>query len=161
MLSRTFSRRLPAASSQTILARALSSQAPNTTKNNQSGGYWLGALSAIGASMALGASGMTFLEAPDFKKPDGMIPADSPISIQTHPTVNSPPPRPDLPVFTRAEVEEHTDEDSLWYTFRGGVYDLTSFYQGHPGGAPVRSALRACVYNGTMKEIVSQRVNIV
>jgi hypothetical protein len=33
-------------------------------------------------------------------------------------------------------VNEHCDEESLWYTFRGGVYDLTFFLNGHPGGAP-------------------------
>mmetsp|Transcript_9031 Transcript_9031/g.22031 ORF Transcript_9031/g.22031 Transcript_9031/m.22031 type:complete len:678 (+) Transcript_9031:359-2392(+) len=49
---------------------------------------------------------------------------------------NQPPPRPDLPTFPLSEVQEHNDEDSLWYTFRGGVYDLTHFQQGHPGGLP-------------------------
>lgn len=52
------------------------------------------------------------------------------------PDFNQPPPRPDLPTIALSEVQEHCDEDSLWYTFRGGVYDLTSFQQGHPGGLP-------------------------
>lgn len=49
---------------------------------------------------------------------------------------NQPPPRPDLPTISLSEVQEHNDESSLWYTFRGGVYDMTSFIQGHPGGLP-------------------------
>ena len=52
-------------------------------------------------------------------------------------TFNQPPPRPDLPTYSLEEVAEHCDEESLWYTFRGGVYDMTFFLQGHPGGAPV------------------------
>lgn len=59
---------------------------------------------------------------------------------QIHPN-NYPPPRPDLPVYTMEEVAEHADEDSLWYTFRGGVYDMTPFAQGHPGGFPVSMVL--------------------
>ncbi|CAJ1943583.1 unnamed protein product [Cylindrotheca closterium] len=137
MLSRTLVRRLPV--SKATLVRALSSHPPNTQNSNTTGrnqnSYWLGALSALGASMAIGAS-MTLTEAPQFSQPDAMIPVETPTSIKDHPTVNSPPARPDLPVFTREEVSEHSDEDSLWYTFRGGVYDLTTFYQGHPGGAP-------------------------
>jgi len=39
---------------------------------------------------------------------------------------NRPPPRPDLPTFGLDEVAEHCDEESLWYTFRGGVYDMVS-----------------------------------
>eukprot|EP00571_Detonula_confervacea_P010899 CAMPEP_0172303722 /NCGR_PEP_ID=MMETSP1058-20130122/5237_1 /TAXON_ID=83371 /ORGANISM="Detonula confervacea, Strain CCMP 353" /LENGTH=624 /DNA_ID=CAMNT_0013014665 /DNA_START=47 /DNA_END=1921 /DNA_ORIENTATION=- len=49
---------------------------------------------------------------------------------------NQPPPRPDLPTIPLSEVQEHTEESSLWYTFRGAVYDLTSFQEGHPGGLP-------------------------
>lgn len=49
---------------------------------------------------------------------------------------NRPPPRPDLPTYTRDQVAEHCDEDSMWFTYRGAVYDLTFFLHGHPGGAP-------------------------
>ena len=52
---------------------------------------------------------------------------------------NNPPKRPDLPIIPLEEVAEHCDEDSLWYTFRGAVYDLTFFINGHPGGTPVRN----------------------
>jgi hypothetical protein len=50
---------------------------------------------------------------------------------------NIPPPRPDLPIIPLDEVADHCDENSLWYTFRGAVYDLTFFINGHPGGTPV------------------------
>ena len=49
---------------------------------------------------------------------------------------NDPPERPDLPIIPLEEVEQHNDEDSLWYIFRGAVYDLTFFKLGHPGGTP-------------------------
>uniref|UniRef100_A0A7S2YTY0 sulfite oxidase n=1 Tax=Entomoneis paludosa TaxID=265537 RepID=A0A7S2YTY0_9STRA len=47
---------------------------------------------------------------------------------------NHPPPRPELPTIPLDEVAEHCDEDSMWFTFRGAVYDLTFFINGHPGG---------------------------
>ena len=49
---------------------------------------------------------------------------------------NDPPTRADLPTISLEDVAEHADEESLWYTFRGGVYDLTFFINGHPGGTP-------------------------
>ncbi|KAL3935340.1 MAG: hypothetical protein SGBAC_009125 [Bacillariaceae sp.] len=56
-------------------------------------------------------------------------------SVKDH-QPNDPPARPDLPTIALDEVAEHADEESLWYTFRGGVYDLTFFLNGHPGGTP-------------------------
>ena len=50
---------------------------------------------------------------------------------------NMPPPRPDLPTYSMDEVAEHADEDDMWFTFRGGVYNMSFFAQGHPGGFPV------------------------
>jgi cytochrome b involved in lipid metabolism len=50
---------------------------------------------------------------------------------------NKPPPRPDLPTMKLEDVAEHNDEESMWFTFRGAVYDMTFFQNGHPGGAPV------------------------
>ena len=52
---------------------------------------------------------------------------------------NHPPPRPDLPTIPLEEVADHCDEESMWFTFRGAVYDLTFFINGHPGGTTVRS----------------------
>mmetsp|Transcript_29658 Transcript_29658/g.61983 ORF Transcript_29658/g.61983 Transcript_29658/m.61983 type:complete len:186 (+) Transcript_29658:63-620(+) len=51
---------------------------------------------------------------------------------------NIPPPRPDLPTYTMEEVSEHAEEDDMWFTFRGAVYNMSFFAQGHPGGFPVR-----------------------
>ena len=44
-------------------------------------------------------------------------------------------PRPDVPIYTIDEVKKHTDAKSLWVTYNGGVYDVTEFISGHPGGA--------------------------
>jgi len=62
----------------------------------------------------------------------------SPPEVKPHPIdhINDPPVRDDLPIIPLEEVEEHCDEDSMWFTFRGAVYDLTFFKNGHPGGTP-------------------------
>jgi Cytochrome b5-like Heme/Steroid binding domain len=64
-------------------------------------------------------------------------------SCQQCENLNQPPPRPDLPTISLEEVAEHCDESSLWYTFRGAVYDMTFFLHGHPGGEPVSLKLKA------------------
>ena len=100
---------------------------------------------AMGLGVAT-AGTVTFMDARKsrYPQPKTMIPdASTPTSVPKAPRINSPPHRPDLPVFSREEVAEHCDEDSLWYSFRGGVYDLTPFYEGHPGGAPV-SKMKVC-----------------
>lgn len=63
----------------------------------------------------------------------------SPPAIKPHPIegVNDPPQRPDLPTIPLEDVEDHCDEESMWFMFRGAVYDLTFFKNGHPGGTPV------------------------
>jgi cytochrome b involved in lipid metabolism len=33
------------------------------------------------------------------------------------------------------EVNQHNSENSLWVVFNGEVYDLTMYYEYHPGGA--------------------------
>ena len=64
-----------------------------------------------------------------------------------------PPPSPDWPVYTRAEVAKHkTRQSRIWMTYKvrrecrrlarspphsrpqDGVYDVTDFVAGHPGG---------------------------
>ena len=90
-------------------------------------------LSLVGAG-----AGVAMMEGPPSKtKHIGR----APIAIEDP---NNPPPRPDLPTISLEEIAEHADEDSLWYTFRGAVYDLTFFINGHPGGTPV-SALFASI----------------
>jgi sulfite oxidase len=44
-------------------------------------------------------------------------------------------PRSDLPFFSIDQVKDHTTaEKGYWVTFKGGVYDITEFMYGHPGG---------------------------
>ena len=121
--------------------RALATQAPHQSAkqgSQQANGSWIGAAAFMGLGIVTAGS-VTFLDArkPHYPQPNTMVPADTPTAVSKAPRINTPSPRPDLPTFSREEVAEHCDEDSLWYTFRGGVYDLTAFYQGHPGGAPV------------------------
>jgi len=41
-----------------------------------------------------------------------------------------------LPTYTKAEVSKHTTEETrVWVTYKDGVYDITEFVAGHPGGA--------------------------
>lgn len=43
--------------------------------------------------------------------------------------------RDDLPYFTDIEVNKHkTNEDRIWVYYKNGVYDITEFVDGHPGG---------------------------
>lgn len=131
-----------------------------TTTTTSAGGF---AAAAAGLSLA-GAASVTLMEADKRRKKDKnkvlshypqpatMVPksgAGAPTTIPEGTRINSPPERPDLPIFTREEVAEHCDEDSLWYSFRGGVYDLTAFYQGHPGGAPVSNSVCLVVFVST------------
>jgi len=37
-------------------------------------------------------------------------------------------------IYSRAEVSKHKTPDSLWVTYKEGVYDVTSFLANHPGG---------------------------
>ena len=161
MSLRQLSIRLPTLIKKVGALKTFSTQVHNTKgkngKNNGSGsnsswttgGFAAAAAAATGLSLA-GAASVTLMEANRKKKrnaitshypqPASMVPSPdsgTPTTIPKPSQINSPPPRPDLPIFSRDEVAEHCDEDSLWYSFRGGVYDLTPFYQGHPGGAPV------------------------
>ena len=42
-----------------------------------------------------------------------------------------------LNAFTKAQVAEHNSSKSLWVIIHGKVYDLTKFFQTHPGGEEV------------------------
>lgn len=46
-----------------------------------------------------------------------------------------------LPVFSSNEVRKHsTKEDGIWVTYKDGVYDITDFVEGHPGGEVIMMA---------------------
>ena len=141
---------------QRTLARSIATKASSSKNNGNSNHgsssssssskfFGLEALMAVGLSVATATTGVTMLDAaaglssPHYPQPK-QIQVDelTPATIPSKPRLNEPPPRPDLPTYSREEVSEHCDEDSLWYTFRGAVYDLTFFYKGHPGGSPVR-----------------------
>lgn len=49
--------------------------------------------------------------------------------------------RPDLPDYKLAEISQHKTHDSgIWVTFGNGVYDITEFMIGHPGGERIALA---------------------
>lgn len=108
----------------TAAAAARTKKADND--NGRSNGF-----AAIGAGIlgALTAGTVTLLEEKKQKLPTPKYTLPNPIPIHGkeshHGDYNDPPPRPDLPTLTLEEVSEHSDEESLWYTFRGAVYDLT------------------------------------
>eukprot|EP00538_Stauroneis_constricta_P011208 CAMPEP_0119554022 /NCGR_PEP_ID=MMETSP1352-20130426/6614_1 /TAXON_ID=265584 /ORGANISM="Stauroneis constricta, Strain CCMP1120" /LENGTH=678 /DNA_ID=CAMNT_0007600537 /DNA_START=94 /DNA_END=2130 /DNA_ORIENTATION=- len=99
-------------------------------------------LMAATAATASSISSNTSMEAAAKARPAQTIKADpngvTPKERGEHlkPEFNHPPPRPDLPTYSMEEVAEHAEENDMWYTFRGGVYDLSFFLNGHPGGAP-------------------------
>lgn len=39
-----------------------------------------------------------------------------------------------LPIFSMEEVGQHNNESSLWLAIHGIVYDVTMYFQNHPGG---------------------------
>ncbi len=49
--------------------------------------------------------------------------------------------------FTMAQVAQHSDQNSCYTAINGGVYDLTSFINMHPGGSG--SILSLCGVDGT------------
>lgn len=125
---------------RTTACRALATQVTTTTstqqqrQNQQKANYALlaGAAALLGA---VSAATVTLLDAPSKITPNSNEDQKDTSAIAKH-LDNRPPPRPDLPTYTREQVAEHCEEDSLWFTYRGAVYDLTFFQHGHPGGAP-------------------------
>jgi hypothetical protein len=91
------------------------------------------AATILGAAAALGAvtaGTVTLLEEAKYRS----LPAqkyESPRAIPVkgpeshHADYNDPPPRPDLPTISLEELREHADESSMWFSFRGAVYDMT------------------------------------
>ena len=105
-------------------ARSLATQVGSSSSNGKAKD-WKFEAAAAAALSAVTMTSVAMMEKRQahYKQPDAMVPAAS-AAIPEKPRLNQPPPRPDLPIYTREEVSEHTDQDSLWYTFRGGVYDL-------------------------------------
>ena len=97
-----------------------------------------GPTAAMGAALfgAMTAGTMTLLEAKQ-KLPKQKYTSPAPIVVHGkeshHADYNDPPPRPDLPTYKLEDVAEHCDESSLWFTFRGAVYDMTFFLNGYVG----------------------------
>jgi cytochrome b involved in lipid metabolism len=136
LVSRVATRSLATRAQNSVAAAAASKK--TNGDNNESRAFYIRAAAALAMSMAT-AGTVTMMEARKGKMPPSATMTDEnpPHKVREIPRVNQPPPRPDLPIFTAEDVSEHYDESSLWYTFRGGVYDLTAFYEGHPGGSPV------------------------
>lgn len=56
-------------------------------------------------------------------------------------TVSAGRRRPDLPDYRRNEISQHLTADKrVWVTFGDGVYDITDFMVGHPGGDKISLA---------------------
>jgi hypothetical protein len=123
-----------------VAVRALATVTSSTFGDQRNGGTWVVAVAAL-VGAAAGTATVLNEEAkyrvlPQQKYASPSIapipPKDSHIAAQ-----NNPPPRPDLPIIPLDDVSEHNDESSLWFTYRGAVYDMTFFLFGHPGGTPV------------------------
>ncbi len=53
----------------------------------------------------------------------------------TKTTVEAGERKPNLPDYRRADVNTHkSKETGIWVTYKNGVYDITDFVAGHPGG---------------------------
>jgi hypothetical protein len=118
------------------LTRSLATQASQTANGHHrassSSSSWKLEIAMVLGLSTVTATSITLLDAqkekkrkkqPHFSQPDEMVSTklSSSAIISDQPRVNTPPPRPDLPIYTREEVAEHCDEDSLWYTFRGTI----------------------------------------
>jgi len=107
--------------------------------------FMAGAAALLGAALG---SATVLNEQKHQKRPVPKYPPPEPNPVHDKSThqadYNMPPERPDLPTIPLDEVREHADEDSMWFTFRGAVYDMTFFINGHPGGTPVRLSLCKC-----------------
>lgn len=128
MLSRTSTASKPLV--RQTLARSLATQAggSNNGSSNAKKKDWKLEAAVAAALSAVTATSVTLMERaqqqrqqPHYLQPEAMVPSskETPTTLKGKPRMNQPPPRLDLPVYSREEVEQHCDEDSLWYTFRG------------------------------------------
>jgi hypothetical protein len=57
----------------------------------------------------------------------------------------APGEKPDMPLYTRADLAKHAKmEDRVWVSYKDGVYDVTDFIEGHPGGQVCAGTLFIC-----------------
>jgi hypothetical protein len=137
MLSRQALHRLRPALAR-VAARSLATQAPQSKAGSSKAAQDDGIFWKAGLLGLLASAGVTTMEA------QHSTPMEEHPPIHNHPPItNHPPARPDLPTFALEDIAEHCDESSLWYTFRGAVYDMTFFLHGHPGGEPVSCFFRS------------------
>jgi hypothetical protein len=151
MLSRQALHRLRPVISR-VGTRALASQAGQQSSKSSKNAKPFAYTGALLGLVAAGASA-ALMEASALKPH-----AREPVALEDP---NTPPSRPGLPTIPLEEVAEHSDEDSLWYTFRGAVYDLTFFINGHPGGTPVSKIQKEKSFRFEVtSHIVSTRSNL-
>ena len=125
--------------SQIQFLRATSSAAANNHKENREKIKQAGTLGLAVLAGAFAAGTVTLAESEFWHpKPVSVDAINKPGSkFYSIAADNLPPKRPDLPTIPLEKVAEHNDEGDMWYTFRGAVYDMSFFLNGHPGGAPV------------------------
>lgn len=133
-----------------VVARQMSKNAPVL----QSTKIWPRLLAGTGVTVASGLAVVAYCESTESKQEgiqlpgfltglfgssDKPVPAVKPDETPVE-TVNATdnevegPDTADLPVISLAEVRKHKSEDSIWVTYEGVVYDVTSFVEHHPGG---------------------------
>lgn len=126
-----------AVGSQTHLLKAFSTKAGDA---NQNGGTFkqVGAVGLAALAGALTAGTAAIAESDHWHPKPVSVEIRNPSQSDFYSIAadNSPPKCPDLPTIPLEHVAEHTEEGDMWYTFRGAVYDMSFFLNGHPGGAP-------------------------
>lgn len=84
------------------------------------------------------------------------------ISVQTLPEGGREENR-ELASITECELAKHDTEDSCWIAIHGGVYDVTAFMHGHPGGKVCKLYLVRtfeCLFIQGSKMIITTTPNI-
>ena len=147
------SRRIALRSLASIASQSSSKETASQRYSNtgaKDGKHIVSALAALAGVFSIGTLSVMLEKAPEVdettteskgkyqKRPKQKYnpPTPPPLPPPEYSELNDPPLRPDLPIIPLKEVKDHNDEDSLWLTFRGAVYDMTFFQHGHPGGAP-------------------------
>eukprot|EP00793_Prasinoderma_coloniale_P005110 PRCOL_00000871-RA len=98
------------------------------------------AAAAVGAGLAAWASGHAPLAFDALRARGAVLRADAGAApCDAHPASAAPgyaSRREDLPEYTAADVSTHSEPKSgVWVSYGQGVYDITEFAKGHPGGS--------------------------